>query len=340
MTHGLVLCFGNLDIREHIDDNVYVGPASCRCNITIQLITNRINCYLANNYGAVGKLPVQAFNMWATSITATWFADEKLASLSIDSPTNLRTADEVGLLVALWCGLTSDRIETENGTHDFSFGFHVGELVVVPTGARICNEGRLRTDGGHVKVAQSKTDQAKRQGSLGGQFGVNVGRWLGALTKAEIDVGGKTDRTVSRTEQIDREFIQPFWRVADAGHNFWRVFGIGLNPENVLENRIMGDEPLCRIQAETNCASFDVKVSFRCSLRDLWFRRNDNVQTPPDFRFHKEGAEQNRKAVAKRVIALAMSRTAGLSNPGDVESNVVLAEQTLIARRTSDSGEA
>src|SRR5882762_2612069 len=92
--------------------------------------------------------------MWTISVASTEFADERLASLSVECPANLKSPDEFGLLVALWCGRVQDRIDTEAGPCEFSFGFQIGDVVINPTGGRISNQGRLQTEGGHLKVVE------------------------------------------------------------------------------------------------------------------------------------------------------------------------------------------
>jgi hypothetical protein len=272
-------------------------------------------------------------SMWTVSITSTQYADEKLASLSIESPVNLHTSEGLGVLVGLWCGRLHDRVQTDEGMLQFAVGFQVGDVVVEPKGGQISNRGRLQTTGGHLKVVQSEMDQAKRHGAAGGQLGINLTKWIGSLAKADANVGGQLERTISQTEQKNREYIQHFWRVADAGHNFWRVYGLGLNQENVLEHKIIGDEPLCHILPELESTSIEVVVTFRCSLKDLWFQRTSAVPTPIDSRFDQKQSELNRAAVAARIAALAIGRAAKISESGVSEGDVVLARQTLRAVR-------
>src|SRR5216683_6012075 len=137
--------------------------------------------------------------MWTVSIMSAQYADEKLASLSIESPANLHTSEGLGLLVGLWCGKLHDRIQTDEGVLQFAVGFQIGEVVVEPKGGQISNRGRLQTTGGHLKIMQSDVDQAKKHGAAGGQLGINLTKWIGSLAKADADVGGRLERTVSHT---------------------------------------------------------------------------------------------------------------------------------------------
>ena len=152
-----------------------------------------------------------------------------------------------------------------------------------------------------------------------------------------MNVGGQLDRTISQSEQKNREFVQKFWRVADAGHNFWRVYGLDLNQDNVLEHKIIGDEPLCHILPELKSNSIDIVVTFRCSLKDLWFQRTSAVPARVDPRFDQKQSELNRAAVAARIAALALNRTTNINEFGVAEGDVVLARQALRAvRRRED----
>ncbi|WP_346294804.1 hypothetical protein LRC39_14975 [Rhodopseudomonas sp. P1] len=274
--------------------------------------------------------------MWAVSITLTQFSDERLASLSIESPANLHTKDGLGLLVGLWCGRLYDEVGTDQGLLQFSVGFQVGEVVVEPKGGQISNRGRLQTSGGHLKVHRSEVDQAKREGAAGGHLGINLSRWIGSLAKVDVDVGGKLERTTSHSEERNREYVQHFWRVADAGHNFWRVYGLGLNQENVLEHRIIGDEPLCHILPELESGVIEVMVTFRCSLRDLSFQRTSALPTIYDRRFDQRQEEINRAAVASRVAAIAIGRAANPGGFGSAEGDLVLAKQSLRAVKQTE----
>jgi hypothetical protein len=271
--------------------------------------------------------------MWIVSIASAQYADEKLASISVESPSNLHTSEGIGLLVGLWCGKLHDRIQADEGALQFAVGFQVGEVVVEPKGGQISNRGRLQTTGGHLKVVQSETDQTKKHGAAGGQLGINLTRWMGSFAKADASVGGQLERTISQSEQKNREYTQQFWRVADAGHNFWRVYGLGLNQEDVLEHKIIGDEPLCHILPELDSSSIEITVTFRCSLKDLWFQRTSTVPAPVDSRFDLRQSELNRAAVAARIAALAIGRSANIGGSVSSDGDIILARQTLAATR-------
>jgi hypothetical protein len=156
---------------------------------------------------------------------------------------------------------------------------------------------------------------------------------MGSFAKADASVGGQLERTISQSEQKNREYTQQFWRVADAGHNFWRVYGLGLNQEDVLEHKIIGDEPLCHILPELDSSSIEITVTFRCSLKDLWFQRTSTVPAPVDSRFDLRQSELNRAAVAARIAALAIGRSANIGGSVSSDGDIILARQTLAATR-------
>jgi hypothetical protein len=222
-------------------------------------------------------------------------------------------------------------MQTDQGLLQFSVGFQVGEVVVEPTGGQISNRGRLQTTVGHLKVSQSEADHAKKEGEAGGHLGINFSKLIGNLGKADVNVGGRIAHTTSQSEQRNREYVQEVWRVADAGYNFWRVYGLGLNQENILEHKIIGDEPLCHILPELESDVIEVLVTFRCSLRDMSFQRTNAIPKSTDPRFSEKQSELNRAAVASRIAAIAISRTAKSGGSGIAEGDLILAQQGLRA---------
>jgi len=269
--------------------------------------------------------------MW--TITLSRPRSNELASLSVECPHNLRAADQFGLLIAVWCQRVRDRIEVDGIVQPFSFGFLAGEVFVESTGGRISNQGRLSVEAARFKIVNTEVDQAKKGAAVEGKIAADLPKWL-SFGRTGVELGGHLNRTVSKTEQKEGEQYRIFWRVADAGYNFWRIFGIGLNQENLLENKILGDEPLCYIEASDK-NQIDVNVSFRCDLRDLWFQR-ETTPHPIDRRFDNDQEEKNRTAVARRVIAVALNRK---STNADVKAGygaVILAAQKLTSVRSSN----
>jgi hypothetical protein len=93
------------------------------------------------------------------------------------------------------------------------------------------------------------------------------------------------------------------------------------------------DEPLCHILPELESDAIEVLVTFRCSLKDLWFQRTNAIPIHTDPRFSQKQAELNRAAVVARIAAIAISRTARSGGSGTAEGDLILAKQTLRATR-------
>jgi hypothetical protein len=275
--------------------------------------------------------------MWKISVSPARFADENLASLSLECPTNLQSPDELGLLVALWCGRARDIVRVGNRRIPFNFGFYAGEILVEPTGAYIKNEGRLSVEVGRLKIVQSESDRSSKAGKLAGGASFDLSKLLG-FGKISAEFGGVLDKVASRTEQVDGEYYQTYWRVADAGFNSWRVFGLGLNAENILEYKIIGDVPICFISPNEDETEIEVNISFRCDLRDLWVESEETKTLSTNLPAEIEQENRNRAAVAARVIARALNRHTAMVDLKSSEGLVVLARQKMRGAREMDDG--
>ncbi|ABD06877.1 hypothetical protein RPB_2171 [Rhodopseudomonas palustris HaA2] len=271
--------------------------------------------------------------MWAFSVGSPRFADERLASISVDSSANLLSENGFGIFVALWCGRIRERIEVNGQVQGVTFGFLSGELIVEPSCGRISNEGRLEVEAGRFKITQNESDQTKKDAAAGADVGFDIGKIFG-LSRVAVAAGAHLSRTISKTEQKDGEYYQVYWRVADAGHNFWRVHGIGLNADGVLENRIIGGTPLCFIVSDSQ-DPIEISVSYRCDLRDLWFQRDEFAYFTTDARFERDQEERNRAAVAGRVVAIALNRRSGQSSLNSIGQIVTLARQKVRAEKNT-----
>jgi hypothetical protein len=248
----------------------------------------------------------------------------------------MRGDDEFGILVGLWCNKVWDRIDLDGAKHPFCFGFLAGEIVVDLSSGGISNRGRLEVEAGRFRIVQTETDQSKKDGAMGGQLGIEVPKWLG-FARGETELGGHLNRTVSKIVQREDEQYRVYWRVADAGFNFWRVFGVGLNEDNILENRIIGDEPLCTIVPD-GAPEIKVTISFRCDLRDLWFRRESSPSVARDNRFDSQQEDRNRAAVATRIVAIALNRNASEIDANAPWGTVTLAVQKLKSVHVASRG--
>jgi hypothetical protein len=266
--------------------------------------------------------------MWKITISPPRFADKNLASISLECPTNLRSTAELGLLLALWCGRAQHVVKVKGDSIPFNFGFFAGELVIEPKDAYIKNEGRLSVEAGRTKIAQSENEQTDKKGKLGADLGLNLASVFG-FGKMTGEVGGHLERVASRTERIDDEYYRVYWRLADAGFNSWRVFGFGLNPENILEYKVIGDAPICFVAPCEGVAAIEVNVTYRCDLRDLWFEADKKNTPRKDWKLDKDREKRNREAVSACVIARALNRHSGQLDAGN--GLVVLARQRLRA---------
>jgi hypothetical protein len=186
-----------------------------------------------------------------------------------------------------------------------------------------------------IKIVQSELTQSSKEGVMNGEGGLDIGDWF-EIAKASIKAEGHLKRTATTKVQKDGEYYQVFWRLADAGFNYWRAYGIGLNKEGILEQKIIGDKPLCYIASDQkNADTIMVDVKFQCDLRDLWLEREDKSIVFSDSRFDESQAEKNRIAVAKRICAIALNRAALPLNAASGNAQVMLARQKLQATRNA-----
>ncbi|WP_257195962.1 MULTISPECIES: hypothetical protein [unclassified Bradyrhizobium] len=188
------------------------------------------------------KKPAVGIPKWDIQVGEPRFAVPRVASLQTVSPRNAHAPDTIGIFVSLWCG--RDHVELgDDGLDWLSYGFRVGEIQIDVKNGRISHEGRYKQEFFRQKVDQNSKDTTTKEGKAGAILGFDIGRMFGA-TKLGAELGGKLSAGSLVFEEKRGEYFQVIWRVADAGHNVWRLEGTGLNPEGVLENKIVGDEPL------------------------------------------------------------------------------------------------
>jgi hypothetical protein len=160
-----------------------------------------------------------------------------------------------------------------------------------------------------------------------------MGKWLGL--KAEVKIGALLNKTVSNIEQKDGEYFRIVWRLADAGPNLWRVFGIGQNEEHVLENKVIGDKPLCHIIVDPEGGSVEVDITFRCDPAHLTFDFQEAIHPRRDLRFSKKEDLNNRVAVARCIVMRGLKREASkISHAGDGEPLALTRQKLRLVRRT------
>lgn len=271
-------------------------------------------------------------SMWKIACSPANLADRDLAAISLQVPENLQSENQLGLLLALWCGRVREKITVSGKVASFSYGFHAGEILVEPRGAYIRNEDRLKKEASRERIAHTKTDQTDKGASLQGEAGVDAGRWL-PFGKISLSAGGQLKRAASKTEQINGEYFQIYWRLADSTDRSWQVFGIGLNTDGVLEYKIIGDEPLCFVSPLSGSREIEVTITYQCDLRDLWFEKEWAAGEVTDMRFRPEDSDRNRAVVASRIVARALNRRSFERAAGVSKDIVVLARQHLQASK-------
>jgi hypothetical protein len=275
--------------------------------------------------------------MWSISIEPPKIADVKLASISIESPVNMRSSEDFGLLVGLWCQLAREPIHHGDTTHIFRFGFLEGEVVVDHTGGRILNRDRLEIIESAVKTAQSESNKTEKGYGLDAKIGL-AAKFL-EFFNVGSGIEGQARKTISKSTEKNFERHELIWKVANSNYNVWYVSGIALNQDNVLQHRILGKEPLCYFTIDELSTTMDIRVqvSFRCDLRNLWLERDDETPITRDRRFNEANDERNRIAVSAIIIKGALNRHHFSNDHSYREGTIILATQDLYAARQSAS---
>lgn len=268
---------------------------------------------------------------WEVEVEKPRFAIARLASLQIESPKNSRTQDEIGVLAALWCGRESIELAVSNERRKFSFGFTSGELQVSCKNGKISTANRFKQEIYKENIEQDEKGSAKREGKVGGVLGFKLPNFL-SIGKVEGEVGGEISQGSAIIEQTKVQYQRPRWRVADAGHNIWKVYGFGLNKDNVLENKIIGDEVLCYVIPEDSRQDVSITVRYLCDLKDLWFKYGAEEAAP---RTIDDDFNRNRELVASAIVAKALNRSSRRSEGMSGPRLVLLCQQRLVAKRLS-----
>jgi hypothetical protein len=261
-------------------------------------------------------------DQWIVSQKPSVAPFARLASIQADVPHNARSGEELGVLVGLWCDRETIEAPLAAGVKRYEIGFTVGEVAIRVEGAELSISGRYSQECFRRKVPETAKETSARDAKAGASLGIKA-KFFSTI-EAGADAGGGMSRGFQSGQERNGEYFHVFWRVADAGRDYWRVFGYGLNDDNVLENRILGDAPLCYVRPGANPAAIKVDVRFRCDLRDLWFgpaRSEPSDPRGPGKDRHVAPLEINRTAVAAAVAALAVARRSRLQQPS--ESGVV-----------------
>jgi hypothetical protein len=269
---------------------------------------------------------------WKVLVERPRFAISRLASLQVESPLNSRTSEEVGVLVALWCGRESIQVAVEKERRTFSFGFTVGEIEVSVKNGRISSAGRYRQEIYREKIDQNAKDTSTNEGKVGGTFGIDLSKFFfGAKVGAEV--AGNISKGSAVVEEKKGEYFRVYWRVADAGHKHWKCFGFGLNQDNVLENKILGEDILCYIVPDLKKSEITVVVKYVSDLKDLWFRYEPDL---PSSTAVANDLHRNRELVGSAVIARALNRSSRRIEGTTGPRLVLLCQQRMIVTRGSE----
>ena len=307
-----------------------VDPTRAGCHVIV-------NCSCDDIEGALGAaqtgLARSMQSEWKVQTEKPRFAISRLASLQVESPINSQTQEGLGVLVVLWCGRESIQVSVEAERRTFSFGFTVGELEVSIKNGRISAENRYKQEIYREKIDQNAKDTSTNEGKVGGAFGVDFSKFfLGAKVGAEA--AGNISKGSAVIEEKKGEYYRVYWRVADAGYKYWKCFGFGLNEDNVLENKILGEDVLCYVLPDAQKKEVHILVKYVSDLKDLWFRYEPEAgsNSSPVNDFHR-----NRELVASAIIAKALNRSSRRLEGTTRSRLVLLCQQRMVATRATEA---
>jgi hypothetical protein len=266
---------------------------------------------------------------WKIQAEKPKFAISRLASLQAESPSNSQTDDEIGILVALWCGRENIQIDVEKTIHRFNVGFTVGELELSVKNGRISSQNRFTQEFYREKIDQNAKDTSTKEGKAGGFLGLDFSKFFSGA-KFSIEGGAKIARGSVNLEEKKGNYYRVYWRVADAGYNHWKCFGHGLNEHSVLENKILGDEILCFIIPEKDNDNVEILVRYYCDLQDLWFEYEHDAGMLAKV---SEKSHRNREVVASAIVARALNNSSRRDEGISGRRLVLLCQQRIIAKR-------
>jgi hypothetical protein len=261
---------------------------------------------------------------------------ERIASLQAESPINARSNNELGLLVSLWCGRDILEVPAHDAKQSYSFGFTAGEVQIDIKNGNISTTNRYKQEFYREKVDRSlvKKKGRKAKGGLSWSFGLSH-----FLPRSKISTEISAANEANELQTNKNEYWQVFWRVADHGIRTWRVYGAGLNEDNVLENRILGDEILCFVVPDETASMVEITVSFRCDIRDLWFHPERPANRAKIFQ-KSVPIERNKEAVASVLLSKSLNRRSVGGESGADERFVTLCKQRLVLKKQRVANDA
>jgi hypothetical protein len=261
---------------------------------------------------------------WNIEVGEPKFAVPQLASLQAASPRNTHSADSIGVFVSLWCG--RDHVDLAETSLDWlSYGFRVGEIQVEVTGGVISHEGRYKQEFFRQKIDQGAKDTSEKEGKLSGALGFDFGKLFGTA-KLSADAGGKISSGSVVFEEKRGEYFRVAWRIADAGHNVWRVFGDGLNPDGVLENKLIGDEPLFFVEPNKEASQVQITIKYFADFFGLFI---DDRSTGGNA----DLAARRRESIVSAIVAKSLKKAANGQNSRRL---VLLCQHRLTANKISE----
>jgi hypothetical protein len=247
----------------------------------------------------------------------------ELCSVSVDAPSQLRTQDGFHLLVGAWFDVMKDSFDINGDQVQVSFGLKAAKLTVGH-----CDNTRIAMNDRHEpivyreKITLNEKDSTEKSGEAGGGVSVETPKsWGFASFVAKL--GGDYKRAVQSVQTKTGEFERVYRRFWNPGHNYWRALGASPieGESEVLDEQIIGAEPLCRIIQDGESAEIEVSIS--TSLGDLWLDYDglDDAELSE--------AKANRTAVCKAIFARGINtkgrRKTKQSNPENDATEVVLA---------------
>lgn len=264
------------------------------------------------------------------------YALDRLASLRVEAPTNARNSDSIGLLVSLWCGRVRSHILVGGQPLYFSYGFKIGEVAVHAKEGSIAVNGRFQKEFYRKEI----TSTTKKSRNLDGKGGLSLtAGFASILSYLPTSISGELSLAAGQhsIDSSDGKYFHVLWRVADSGHNFWTVFGTGLNDDNVLEHKILGDDVLCFINRNNSSRGISIEVEYRCELRNIWvgdFSRGQTEQQ--DGRRGVDLFGRNKEAIFSTVLAKSIRSTVDKENNLYEIGVITLASQKLFATHVGD----
>jgi len=261
-------------------------------------------------------------------------AFKKMASINVEVPRNAIGNESLGLLVGLWCQKDSVDVSAAGRPAPVQFGFRAGDLYVETKNCRISNKNRYSSVAYEVEIGEEK--RKSLEAGAGAEGGFDLGSIVSFIPFLQGKATAKIARDQVSTERSAGTYKLRVWRCADGGRDFWRLHGVGLNQDHVLENRLLGDETLCDLTFEDASSPMTVTVTFVANLRDLWVGFPEEDSKTTDKRFAPDTELENRKSVARAIIGKALKSRQNRFDTKAGTGQVALAAQRVQISKNGD----